>query len=125
AADPRAELNFYWRELDRQIRIAGKVMQVADEEADAYFAARPRPSQISSWASRQSRELRSHAHLLAEVAKYEGRYIGRKIPRPPHWSGWRLAPQRFEFWRLKPFRLHQRHEFTRQGEGWRQRILYP
>jgi pyridoxamine 5'-phosphate oxidase len=125
AADPRAELNFYWRELDRQIRIAGEVTPVSEEEADAYFASRPRLSQLGAWASRQSRELPSHVHLLAEVAKLEARYIGRKIPRPPHWSGWRLAPRRFEFWRARPFRLHQRHEFTRQGKSWRRRTLYP
>lgn len=125
AANPRAELNFYWRELSRQVRIEGEVIPVSDQEADAYFASRPRLSQLGAWASRQSRELTSQAHLMAEVAKYEGRYIGRKIPRPPHWSGWRLVPKRFEFWHAKPFRLHERHEFTREGEGWRQRDLYP
>jgi len=125
AANPRAELNFYWRELARQVRIAGSVVAVADDEADAYFASRPRLSQLGAWASRQSAELPSQARLIAEVAKAESRYLGREVPRPPFWSGFRLVPERFEFWHSKPFRLHERAEYLRTAEGWHRRLLYP
>ncbi len=125
AANPRAEMNFYWRELARQIRIAGPVSQVTDEEADAYFASRARLSQLGAWASRQSRPLPSQAHLLAAVAKHEGRFIGQPVPRPPFWGGFRLAPERFEFWRFKPFRLHLRTEYRRTDDGWQVTELYP
>lgn len=125
AANPRAEINFYWRELARQIRIAGAVEVVTSAEADRYFASRPRLSQLGAWASRQSRELPSNARLLADVAKYEGRHLGRPVPRPDHWSGFRLVPERFEFWHAKPFRLHQRIEYRRSAGGWRSRALYP
>ena len=125
AAHPRAELNFYWRELARQIRIAGPVSPVSDEEADAYFASRPRLSQLGAWSSRQSRPLPSQALLLAAVAKNEARFLGRSVPRPPFWSGFRLAPERFEFWRAKPFRLHLRTEYRRTEDGWQASELYP
>ncbi|MDH3402389.1 MAG: pyridoxamine 5'-phosphate oxidase [Acidobacteriota bacterium] len=125
AARPYAELNFYWRELGRQIRVAGPVSRVANEEADAYFATRARLSQLGAWASRQSRPLPSHARLLAEVARTEGRFLGRDVPRPPFWGGYRLAAERFEFWRVKPFRLHDRTEYTKSGDGWQVRNLYP
>jgi pyridoxamine 5'-phosphate oxidase len=125
AAHPQGEMNFYWRELGRQIRIAGPVSRVTDEEADAYFASRARLSQLGAWASRQSRPLDSQARLLAAVATHEGRFLGRPVPRPPFWGGYRLAPERFEFWRLKPFRLHLRTEYRRTGDGWRVTDLYP
>ncbi len=125
AINPRAELNFYWRELARQIHIAGTVHPVPDDEADAYFALRPRLSQLAAWASRQSEELPSQARLVAQVAKYEGRYLGREVPRPPFWSGFRLVPERFEFWQSKPFRLHRRVEYVLTPDGWRDRLLYP
>jgi len=124
-ADPRAELNFYWRELERQVRIGGRVSPVTDEEADEYFASRPRLSQLGAWASQQSRELPSKARLLADVARFEGEYLGRKIPRPPYWSGFRLAPERFEFWHSKPFRLHDRSEFLLADDQWQSVDLYP
>lgn len=125
AGNPNAELNFYWRELARQIRVSGAVEPVTDDEADAYFASRPRLSQLGAWASRQSAELPSQARLIAEVAKYEGRHLGREVPRPPHWSGFRLVPARFEFWHAKPFRLHDRFEYHRTDDGWRRTLLYP
>jgi len=125
ARHPQVEVNFYWRELARQIRISGEVQPVADVEADAYFASRPRLSQLGAWASRQSEELPSQARLIAQVAKYEGRYLGREVPRPPFWGGFRLIPGRFEFWHAKPFRLHQRLEYLRTAEGWEEHLLYP
>jgi pyridoxamine 5'-phosphate oxidase len=125
AGNPHAEVNFYWRELARQIRIGGAVHAVSTEEADQYFASRPRLSQLGAWASRQSDELPSQSRLIAQVAGFEGRYLGRDVPRPPFWSGFRLVPQRFEFWHAKPFRLHQRREFLRADDGWQERLLYP
>jgi pyridoxamine 5'-phosphate oxidase len=125
AANPKAELNFYWRELARQIRVTGAVEPVSVEEADAYFASRPRLSQLGAWASRQSAELPSTARLIAEVARQESRYLGRDVPRPPFWSGFRLVPERFEFWHAKPFRLHQRLQYRRTADGWAQRLVYP
>ncbi len=125
AANPQAEMNFYWRELGRQIRIAGPVSRVTDEEADAYFATRARLSQLGAWASRQSRPLSSQAQLLAAVAKHEGRHLGQPVPRPPFWGGFRLTPERFEFWRAKPFRLHLRTEYRRTDDGWQVTDLYP
>jgi pyridoxamine 5'-phosphate oxidase len=125
AANPKAELNFYWRELARQIRISGAVEAVSAEEADAYFASRPRLSQLGAWASRQSAELPSTARLIADVAREEGRYLGRAVPRPAFWSGFRLVPERFEFWHAKPFRLHQRLQYRRTAKGWDERLIYP
>ncbi len=124
-ASPKVALNFFWRELDEQIQIEGEASPVSDEEADAYFATRPRASQLGAWASQQSRPLTSRAKLVAEVAKVEARYIGRSVPRPPHWSGFRVVPHRFEFWVGKPFRLHERTVYEREGEGWKMYGLYP
>ena len=124
-AAPKVGLNFYWRELDQQIQIEGTAELVRDEEADAYFASRPRTSQLGAWASKQSRPLESRARLVADVARVEAKYFGREVPRPPHWSGFRVVPQRFEFWVNKPFRLHERTAYERAGEGWKTRRLYP
>ncbi len=101
-------LNFYWRELGEQIVIRGRAEPVTDEQADAYFASRDRGSQLGAWASRQSRPLTNRAQLLAEVAKVEARYLGRRVPRPPHWSGVRVVPDWFDFWVEGRFRLHDR-----------------
>jgi pyridoxamine 5'-phosphate oxidase len=122
---PAVALNFYWRELEEQIQIEGDAEPVSDEEADAYFATRARASQLGAWASQQSRPLSSRAKLVAEVAVVEARYLGRPVPRPPHWSGFRVVPRRFEFWVGKPFRLHERTVYERDGEGWRRYGLYP
>lgn len=123
-ANPHVALNFYWRELHEQIRIQGVAEQVADDEADAYFTTRPRGSQLGAWASRQSRPLKSRASLLAEVAKVEARYLG-KIPRPLHWSGFRVVPDTFEFWVAGKFRLHRRTVYERTDRGWKTQRLYP
>jgi pyridoxamine 5'-phosphate oxidase len=124
-ARPKVALNFYWRDLDVQVQIEGTASPVSDEEADAYFATRPRASQLGAWASQQSRPLPSRARLLADVAKAEARYLGREVPRPPHWSGFRVAPHRFEFWVNRAFRLHERTLYERTEKGWRSQTLYP
>jgi len=124
-ASPQVALNVYWRELDVQVGIEGAAELVSDEEADAYFASRPRPSQLGAWASHQSRPLDSRARLLADVARIEVRHLGRQVPRPPHWSGFRVVPERYEFWEGRPFRLHDRTLYERTGDGWRMTTLYP
>ncbi len=111
---PDVCLIFYWRELNKQVRIEGRAEQVSDEEADAYFATRPRGSQLGAWASRQSRPLKSRAELLAAVAKFEARFLVR-VPRPPHWSGYRVVPEYFEFWVAGAFRLHDPHGLRARG----------
>ncbi|MEE8526662.1 MAG: pyridoxamine 5'-phosphate oxidase [Thermoanaerobaculia bacterium] len=123
-ANPHVALNFYWRELREQIGIQGVAEQVTDDEADAYFATRPRGSQLGAWASRQSRPLKSRASLLVEVAKVEAKYLG-KIPRPPQWSGFRVVPDTFEFWVAGKFRLHRRTVYERVDGGWKTHRLYP
>jgi pyridoxamine 5'-phosphate oxidase len=124
-ASPRAALNFYWREIDVQVSIEGPVELVSDEEADAYFATRPRGSQLGAWASQQSRPLSGRVRLLAEVAKVEAKYLGGAVPRPPHWSGFRVVPERYEFWEAQAFRLHDRTLYQRTDAGWVSTRLYP
>jgi pyridoxamine 5'-phosphate oxidase len=124
-AHPKAALCFYWAPIDIQVRIEGTVTKVAAEEADAYFATRHRLSQIGAWASRQSEPLETVTALDERVAKYEKEYEGRDVPRPKFWSGFRVGPQRIEFWKGKPNRLHERHLYTRDGDGWRIESLYP
>jgi pyridoxamine 5'-phosphate oxidase len=125
AANPRAALTFHWQPLEVQVRIEGLAEQVDDAEADEYFATRPRGSQIGAWASDQSEELASAADLDARFAEVERRFVGRDVPRPPFWSGYRVRPERVEFWRNRPSRLHERRLFEREGEGWRESLLYP
>ena len=125
AANGRAAMNFHWSPLERQVRIEGRVTPVSDAEADAYFATRPRGSQIGAWASRQSRPLDRASDLDARVAEYEQRFEGRQVPRPPFWSGFRLVPSSIEFWTGKPSRLHDRQLYTRDGDEWRIALLYP
>ena len=125
AANPRAALNFHWKSLRRQIRIEGSVTPVGSQEADAYFRSRPRDSRIGAWASDQSRPLDDRETLKARIAKLDAQYPGEDVPRPAHWSGYRLAPRYFEFWHDRPFRLHDRIVFTASAGGWVRSRLYP
>jgi pyridoxamine 5'-phosphate oxidase len=124
-ANPCAALCFLWKSMNRQVRVEGPVEQVADDEADAYFASRPRDSQIGAWASDQSRPLDSRAELERRVEAYSRRFGEGTIPRPAYWSGFRVIPRRVEFWQERPFRLHDRLLFARKGEGWRRERLFP
>jgi pyridoxamine 5'-phosphate oxidase len=124
-AQPRAALCFFWAPLDTQVRVEGTVTKVSDEEADTYFASRARLSQIGAWASKQSRPLESASALDQRVAEYEKKFEGKSVPRPAFWSGFRVVPERIEFWKGKPNRLHERHLYTRDGNGWRIETLYP
>jgi pyridoxamine 5'-phosphate oxidase len=124
-ANPHAALCFLWKSLNRQVRVEGIVELVTDEEADAYFASRPRDSQIGAWASDQSRPLPDRTELEQRVAEAAQRFGEGEVPRPPFWSGFRLVPQRVEFWQERPFRLHDRLLFHREGTGWRRERLFP
>lgn len=125
SARPRAALCFYWSALDLQIRIDGRVTPVAAEEADEYFASRPRGSQIGAWASRQSSVIEPPGELDARVARYESEFEGRDVPRPAFWSGFRVHPEMMEFWRNRANRLHDRTRYTKEGGGWKVETLYP
>jgi len=121
----KAAMCFHWKSLRRQIRIRGPVEIVTDAEADAYYATRPRGSRIGAWASKQSRPLESRFALEKAVAEYTARYALGEIPRPAHWSGFRIMPKTIEFWHDRPFRLHDRVVFTRASSGWEKTRLYP
>jgi pyridoxamine 5'-phosphate oxidase len=125
AANPYAALCFYWAPLGKQIRIEGPVESVPDEDADAYFATRPRPFQIGAWASRQSSELPSRDALDERVAAVEKKFEGRPVSRPPYWSGYRVLPERIEIWTRDPARLHERVLFERRGGVWSRTMLFP
>lgn len=126
-ASGKAALCFHWKSLRRQVRVRGPVSVVDDAEADAYYASRPRGSRIGAWASKQSRPLEGRFALEAEVARATARFGIGEIPRPPYWSGFRLAPVSIEFWHDRPFRLHDRAQFTRSGPDapWTRERLYP
>lgn len=122
---PFAAICFHWPQLDVQVRAEGPVTQVSDEEADAYFATRARSSQIGAWASIQSQPIEHADDLALRVAEYEQKFDGNAVPRPPFWSGFRLQPEKIEFWKNKPGRLHERHLYSRSGESWTMETLYP
>jgi pyridoxamine 5'-phosphate oxidase len=125
AANTACALLFHWKTLQRQVRVEGRVTHVTDAEADAYYGSRLRISRLGAWASDQSRPLAERAELERRLAEYEARFPGDEIPRPPHWSGYRVVPARWEFWQDMPFRLHDRSIFTREGSGWTTSKLFP
>src|SRR3981189_755147 len=127
AANPKAALLFHWKSLRRQVRIRGNVSPVTEAEADAYFATRPKQAQIGAWASKQSQPLESRFAFEQAIAQIAARHPLSAVPRPPGWSGWRIAPLQFEFWHDRPFRLHDRIEFRRAApdQPWFKTRLYP
>jgi pyridoxamine 5'-phosphate oxidase len=125
AANPKAALLFHWKSLRRQVRIRGPVTPVTPEEADAYWATRARPAQLGAWASQQSRPLPDRLAFEKKIAEFGLKFGLGKVPRPPHWSGFRVVPEAIEFWRDRPFRLHERLVFTRGREGWTTQRLFP
>lgn len=125
SANPRVALCFHWMPLEVQVRVEGAAEPVSQSEADAYFASRDRGSQVGAWASSQSAPLAERDDLERRVAEFERRFEGQSVPRPPHWSGYRVEPERIEFWKNRLSRLHERHVYTRQADGWRVTMLYP
>jgi pyridoxamine 5'-phosphate oxidase len=125
ADNPRAALCFHWPTLEEQVRVEGAVARISDAESDAYFAGRPRGSQIGAWASDQSADLPSERMLEERTREFQARFAGRSVPRPPHWGGLRIAPDRIEFWYGRADRLHDRILYVRDASGWRKTRLYP
>ncbi len=125
AANAHAALLFHWKSLRRQVRVEGPVTLATDAESDAYFASRSRDSQLGAWASDQSRPLDARETFERRFAEMQTRFEGGEVPRPPSWGGYRIAPDRIEFWMDRAHRLHERRLFTRDGTGWREGLLYP
>jgi pyridoxamine 5'-phosphate oxidase len=125
AVVPKAALLFHWKSLRRQVRIEGPVTLASDAESDAYFASRGRDSQLGAWASDQSRPLADRATFEARFEQVRARFDGGDVPRPPHWGGYRVTPQRLEFWQDRAHRLHERRVFTRGEGGWSEGMLFP
>jgi pyridoxamine 5'-phosphate oxidase len=125
AANPYAALCFYWPPLEQQARVEGRIEKVTDADADAYFATRPRGAQIGAWASKQSRPLASQEELESRVKTFEEKFAGRAVPRPPFWSGFRVIPERIEFWQSRQNRLHVRIVYYRENDRWVIAKLYP
>jgi len=124
-ANPHAALLFHWKSLRRQVRIEGPISRITDGEGDAYFTTRSRDSQLGAWASDQSRPLDSRATFEARYEDMRTRFANGAVPRPPHWSGFRVVPDRIEFWTDREHRLHERRLFVREGNGWSEGLLYP
>ena len=124
-AHPKAALCFHWIPFERQVRVEGSVERVSEAEADEYFASRPRGSQLGAWASQQSRAIATEGDLERRLAEFTAKFEGTDVPRPPHWSGFRLVPQRIEFWQGMPSRLHRREVYSRDGDAWQVSVLYP
>jgi len=125
AENRRAAACFWWAFLQRQVRVEGWIEPLSNREADEYFATRPRGSQLGAWASHQSSTISSRDELLSAVAHYADKYKDQPVPRPPYWSGYRLVPERIEFWKEQPDRLHEREVYTRQPNGWTMVLLAP
>ena len=125
SVNPFAALCIHWKSLKRQVRAEGRVEPVSNEEADAYFASRARSSQIGAWASRQSHPMEGRFELERRLAEYTAKFGLGSVPRPPHWSGFRIVPVRIEFWQDKPFRLHERRSFIASDTGWTVETLFP
>lgn len=124
-AHPYAELNFHWKSLERQIRISGSIIETSNAESDAYFATRRRENRLGAWASNQSRELESYESFERRVAEMDKKFTGQDVPRPPYWGGYRVIPERMEFWIAHPARLHTRFVYVKENDKWTARWLFP